>query len=168
MSLSMYQASVPVLIRALENLSAVLGKGAAHAKAKGVDEANYLSMRLIPDMFPLSRQVQIACDVAKGGCARLAGADIPSHADTEASFEELQARCQKVIDFLKSLSLAQIDGTEAKDILLKSGGQELAFKGQAYLFGFVLPNVHFHSTMAYALLRSAGVDVGKGDYLGAR
>ncbi len=162
----MYQASVPVLIRVLENLSGILAKGEAHAKAKVTDEANYLSMRLIPDMFPLSRQVQIACDIAKGGGARLAGVEVPSHADTEASFEELQARIAKVIAFLKTLTPSQIDGTQTKDIVLKIGGREMAFKGQAYLFDFILPNVHFHASMTYALLRSAGVELGKSDYLG--
>jgi uncharacterized protein len=168
MSLSMYQASVPVLIRALENLSAVLGKGAAHAKAKGIDEVNYTSMRLIPDMFPLSRQVQIACDVAKNGSCRLAGIEPPAFEDIETSFVQLQERCARSIEILKGLKPEQIDGTEGKDIILKVGGQDATFKGQAFLFGFVLSNVHFHSTMAYALLRSAGVDIGKGDYLGAR
>ncbi len=168
MTLSMYQASVPVLIRALENLSAVLGKGAAHAKAKGVDEANYTSMRLIPDMFPLSRQVQIACDIAKNSSCRLAGIEPPVHEDSETSFKQLQERCATVIAHLKTFTPAQIDGSEDRDIMLKISGQEARFKGQAFLFGFVLSNVHFHSTMAYALLRSAGVDIGKGDYLGAR
>jgi uncharacterized protein len=166
MSLSMYQASVPVLIRALENLSRVLDKGAAHAKAKSVDEANYVNMRLIPDMFPLSKQVQIVCDIAKMGGSRLAGLEPPAHEDTEVSFADLQARCAKVIDHLKTFSPAQIDGSEDRDIVLKSPRGEMNFKGQPFLFGFVLANVHFHSTMTYALLRSAGVDIGKGDYLG--
>jgi uncharacterized protein len=167
MSLSMYQASVPVLIRALENLIHVLGKGAAHAKAKAVDDANYTSMRLIPDMFPLSRQVQIVCDIAKSGGSRLAGLEPPVHEDTEVSFADLQARCTKVIDLLKTFTPTQIDGSEDRDIVIKSPRGDRSFKGQAFLFGFVLSNVHFHSTMTYALLRSAGVDIGKADYLGA-
>jgi uncharacterized protein len=167
MSLSMYQASVPVLIRAMENLSAVLAKGAVHAKAKGVDEVNYTSMRLIPDMLPLAKQVQIACDISKGCGARLAGLVPPVYEDTETTFAELQARCSKVIEYLKTFKPEQIDGSENNDVVLKSPRGEMTFKGQPYLFGFVLSNVHFHSTMAYALLRSAGVDLGKSDYLGA-
>jgi uncharacterized protein len=166
MSLSMYQASVPVLIRALENLINVLGKGSAHAKAKGVDEVNYTSMRLIPDMFPLAKQVQIVCDIAKSGGARLAGLVPPSHEDTETTFAELQARCTKVIDFLKTLKPEQIDGSEDRDVVTRSPLGEMTFKGQPYLFGRVLSNVHFHSTMTYALLRGAGVELGKSDYLG--
>ncbi len=165
MSLSMYQASVPVLIRVLENLVHVLGQGAAHAKTKGANEVNYTSMRLIPDMLPLTRQVQIVCDVAKGCGARLAGLVPPVHEDTEATFAELQARCAKVIDYLKGFKPEQIDGSEDKDVLIKSPRGEMAFKGQSFLFGYVLANVHFHSTMTYALLRSAGVELGKNDYL---
>jgi uncharacterized protein len=165
MSLSMYQASVPVLIRALENLSHILDAGAAHAKAKGTDEANYVSMRLIPDMLPLSRQVQIACDISKGCGARLAGLAPPVHEDTEKSFADLQARCAKVVEYLKTLKPEQIDGSEEREIVIKSPRGEMSFKGQAFLFGYVLANVHFHSTMAYALLRGAGVQLGKNDYL---
>jgi uncharacterized protein len=166
MTLGMYQASVPVLIKALSNLQNVLAKADAHAKAKGIDDANFTSMRLMPDMLPFTRQIFIACDVAKGGVSRLAGADIPSHADVEVTFVDLIARCQKVIDHLGAFKPEQIDGSEDKDISLKSGGRALSFKGKDYLFQFVLPNVYFHSTVAYALLRSAGVELGKMDYLG--
>ncbi len=165
MTLSMYQASVPVLIRALENLVHVLEKGAAYAKAKGADEANYTSMRLIPDMLPLSKQVQIVCDISKGCAARLAGLAPPAHEDTETTFAELQARCAKVIGYLREFKPEQIDGSENKEVVIKSPRGEMTFKGQAFLFGFVLANIHFHSTMTYALLRSIGVDLGKNDYL---
>jgi uncharacterized protein len=165
MSLSMYQASVPVLIRALENLSHILGEGAAYAKAKGTDEANYLSMRLVPDMLPFSRQVQIACDISKGCGARLAGQTPPVHEDTEKTFADLQERCAKVIEYLKSFKPEQIDGSEDKEVVLKSPRGEMTFKGQVFLFSYVLANVHFHSTMVYALLRGVGVPVGKNDYL---
>jgi uncharacterized protein len=165
MSLSMYQASVPVLIRVLENLIHVLDQGAAHAKAKATDEVNYTSMRLIPDMLPLTKQVQIVCDISKGCGARLAGLLPPAHEDTEATFAELQARCTKVIDYLKGFKPEQIDGSEDRDIVIKSPRGEMAFKGQSFLFEFVLANVHFHSTMTYALLRGAGAELGKNDYL---
>ena len=166
MPLSMYQASVPVLITALKNLQNVLEKGKAHAAAKGADEANYLAARLIPDMLPLVAQVRIACDVAKRGMSRLAGVEPPAHADDETSFDQLIARCGSVVDYLGTLTPEQIDGTEAKEILLPTPFGELTFTGQGFLFGFIIANVHFHSSMTYALLRSAGVELGKRDYLG--
>ncbi|MEY4500949.1 MAG: hypothetical protein RIS52_839 [Pseudomonadota bacterium] len=167
MSLSMYQASIPVIIRALAALQGVLDKGKAHATAKGTDEANYLTMRLVPDMLPLSAQIRIACDIPRRGLARLAGLEPASQDDQESSFDDLMARCQSTIDFLGTLTPEQIDGSEAKEIMLPTPRGELKFTGQDFLFGFVLSNVHFHSTMAYALLRSAGVELGKTDYLGA-
>ncbi len=166
MSLSMFQASVPPAIHALTALQGVLEKGKAHAAAKNTDEANYLTMRQAPDMLPLATQVRIACDIAKRGVARLAGVDAPAHEDTETSFDELKARCQSVVDYLKTFTPAQIDGTEGKDIVLQTPMGDFPFKGQDYVFGFILANIHFHSTMTYALLRGAGVELGKGDYLG--
>ncbi len=166
MSLSMYQASVPVLIRALTNLQAVLVKAKAHAAAKKTDDANYLNMRLVPDMLPFSAQVRIACDIAQRGAARLAGLEPPTNNHTEVTFDELIARCQSVLDYLATFKPDQIDGSEAREIELKTPMRDLKFSGQDFLFGFVLANVHFHSTMAYALLRGAGVDLGKMDYLG--
>jgi uncharacterized protein len=166
MTLSMYQASAPVLIRALQNLQAVLEKGKAHAAAKGTDEANYLGLRAVPEMLPFTSQVRIACDVAKRGMSRLASIDAPVHTDDETSFDQLIARCGSVIDFLKTLTPEQIDGTEDKEILLPTPFGELTFTGQNFLFGFIITNVHFHSTMTYSLLRGAGVDLGKRDYLG--
>ena len=167
MSLSMYQSSVPVLSRALTNLQGVLTKAKAHAAAKGTDEANYLAMRLVPDMLPLASQVRIACDVGKRGVARLAGVEPPVHEDSEISFDELIARCQSVVDFLGTLTADQIDGTEDKEITLPTPRGEFKFTGRDFLFGFAIANVHFHSTLAYALLRSAGVELGKTDYLGS-
>jgi uncharacterized protein len=166
-TLSMYQASVPVITRALSNLQGVLAKGKAHAAAKGTDEANYVTMRLVPDMLPLSSQIRIACDIAKRSLSRLAGVEAPVHEDNEADFDDLIARCQSVIDYLNTLTAEQIDGSEEKEITLPTPRGELKFSGQDFLFGFAIANVHFHSTMAYALLRSAGVEIGKGDYLGA-
>lgn len=167
MSLSMYHASVPPVINALKALQGVIDKGKAHAAAKGIDEANFLTLRLIPDMLPLSAQVRIACDVAKRGISRLASVEPPVHADDEKSFDDLKARCQSVIDFLAALTPEQIDGSETKDITLPTPKGDLQFKGQAFLFSFILSNVHFHSAIFYALLRGAGVEISKTDYLGA-
>lgn len=166
MSLSMYQASIPVFVRMFGNLSAILDKAAAYAEAKKIDPAVLLNARLAPDMHPLIRQVQIASDSAKGCAARLAGVDIPSYADTESSFAELQARIQKTLDFLKGFSAAQIDGSEGREVVLKFPGAELKFSGQDYLLHFVLPNFYFHLTTAYAILRHNGLAIGKMDYLG--
>ncbi len=166
MTLSMYQASVPVVTAALKNLQHVLAKGKAHAAAKGTDEAHYLAIRQVPEMLPLVSQVRIACDVAKRGMSRLVGVEPPVHADDETSFDQLIERCGSVIDYLGTFTPEQIDGTEGKEILLPTPFGELTFTGQAFLFGFIIANVHFHSTMTYALLRGTGVDLGKRDYLG--
>jgi uncharacterized protein len=167
MSLSMYQASVPVVISALKALQGVLAKGKAHAAAKGTDEANYLSMRIAPDMLPFAAQVRIVCDIAKRGISRLAGVEPPVHDDKEESFDDLIARCQAVIDYLGTFTPEQIDGSEGKEILLPTPMGEFKFTGQSFLFGFILANVHFHSTTTYTMLRGAGVELGKSDYLGA-
>ena len=171
MSISMYQASAPVFIRMLSNLAAILDKAQAHADAKKFDSANYLGARLAPDMLPFSKQVQIACDAAKGAMARLAGVEIPKHADTEASIAELKARIATVIDYVKSFKPEQINGTEGKEIVLKLGPKQdfiLNFTGITFLQGFALGNLYFHITTAYALLRHMGVDLGKQDFLGAQ
>ena len=171
MSISMYQASAPVFTRMLTNLSVVLDKAQAHADAKKFDSANYLGARLAPDMLPMSKQVQIACDAAKGCMARLAGVEIPKHPDTEASIAELKARIATVIDYVKSFKPEQIDGTEANEIVLKLGPKQdfiLNFNGLSFLQGFSMGNFYFHITMAYALLRHQGVDLGKSDFLGGR
>ena len=166
MSLSMYQASVPVLLRGLEQLSNILAKAAAHAEAKKIDPGIFVNARLAPDMFALARQVQIASDNAKGCAARLAGAEVPSYADTETTFPDLQARIAKTIAFVKGFTAAQIDGSETRAISMKIGGNELKFAGADYLFRLVLPNFYFHVTAAYAILRHTGVELGKPDYLG--
>lgn len=166
MSLSMYQASVPVFIRGFENLLVILDKAAAHAKTKGFDPEVLLQSRLAPDMFPLIRQIQIASDITKGGAARLAGIEAPKYDDTEKSFADIKARIKKTVKFIKSTKAKQIDGSEANDIVIKTPKMELKFKGQAYLLDFVLPNFFFHLSMTYAILRHNGVDVGKMDFLG--
>jgi uncharacterized protein len=166
MSLSMYQASVPVLLRNLNNLSAILKKAEAHAALKKIELDVFANARLAPDMYPMYKQIQITTDVSKGGAARLAGVEVPSYPDTERTIPELQARITKTIDFIKSLKANQIDGSEERTINLKVGGQDLSFPGQAYLLHFVLPNIFFHVSIAYAILRHNGVELGKKDYLG--
>ncbi len=166
MPLSMYQASVPVFIRALTNLSAILAKAESWAQARKIEPSVLVNARLAPDMFPLSRQVQIASDVAKGCAARLAGQEAPSFPDTESSFAELQARIEKTVAYLKTFQPSQIDGSETRDIRLKIGGNDLQFTGQDYLLTFVLPNIFFHVTTTYAILRHNGLDIGKKDFLG--
>ena len=163
----MYQASIPAFVRMLDNLSNILDKAAAHAEAKKIAPAIFINARLAPDMFPLSRQVQIATDMVKGCAARLAGIEVPSYEDNEATFEELQARVAKTAAFLKSIRAEQIDGSEERDITVKFGSREFKFLGQAYLVDFVIPNFHFHLTSTYGILRHNGVDIGKMDYIGS-
>jgi hypothetical protein len=166
MSLSMYQASIPVFVRQLGNLSSILKKGEAFAELKKIGPEVFINDRLAPDMYPLSRQVQIACDMAKGGAARLAGKEVPSFEDNEKTFAELQARIAKTVEFLKSFTVNQIDGSEERKITLKIGGHEMSFQGQPYLLNFVLPNLYFHITTTYAILRHNGVDLSKRDFIG--
>ena len=166
MSLSMYQASIPVFIRGLGNLSAILDKAAKHAEAKQIEPSVFISARLAPDMYTLSHQVQIASDVAKGCAARLAGIEVPSYDDNETTFPELQARIAKTVAFLQSVSPSQIDGSEQRPISLKLRGKEVSFLGQPYLLGFVLPNFYFHLTTTYAILRHNGLEIGKQDFIG--
>lgn len=167
MTISIYDLSIPVLTRGLTNLSSILDKAAAHAAGKKFEPSALLQARLFPDMFPLSRQIQIACDTAKGAAARLAGIDIPKHEDTEATLEELKQRIAKTLDFLKSVKADQMKGAEGKTIEIKTANRTLTFTGLSYLTDFVLPNFYFHESMTYALLRSGGVDVGKTDFLGS-
>ena len=166
MTLSMYQASVPVFLRGLENLSAILAKAAAHAEAKKIDPAVFITARLAPDMLALARQVQIASDSAKGCAARLAGVEVPSYPDTESTFPELHERVAKTIAFLKGLTAAQIDGSEERVVTLKQRGEDVRYRCQDYLLKLALPNFFFHVTTAYDILRHNGVEIGKGDYLG--
>lgn len=166
MQISMYQASAPRFIHILNNLSAMLDKAQAHAEAKKIDPAALTTFRLFPDMFPLSKQVQVACDLSKGAMARLAGVENPKHEDTEQTFAELKARIAKTIAFINSVKREQIDGTEDKDIVVKLGKQEYTFKGMQYLLNFAYPNVYFHATTAYNILRHNGVELGKKDFVG--
>ncbi|HZE10411.1 MAG TPA: DUF1993 family protein [Burkholderiales bacterium] len=165
MTISMYQASVPRFANTLKNLSDVLDKAQAHADAKKIDPVVFTHFRLYPDMLPMKRQVQIACDSAKGAVARLAGAEVPKHEDTEETFAELKTRIAKTIDFIQTFKPAQIDGSEEKTIHLKLGQREVDYKGMQYLLGHALPNFYFHVTTAYDILRHNGVELGKRDYL---
>lgn len=167
MSVSLYQASVPVFVQFLSALSANLKKGADHAAGKKFDSAVLVNARLAPDMFALARQVQIATDHAKGATARLTGSDIPSYADSEATIEELQARIAKTLDFIQSFKPEQFNGSEERKITLKIGGEDRTFAATEYLFNFALPNFFFHVTTAYAILRHNGVDVGKRSFMTA-
>jgi len=164
--LTMYQASVPVFIKMLNNLSAIIGKAAAHAEGKKIDQSVFINARLSPDMFAFARQVQIATDTAKGCIARLAGNEVPNYADTETTFSELQDRIRTTVVFLQSFKPEQIDGSEDNTITLKLRGNPVVFTGKNNLLGFALPNFFFHITTAYAILRHNGVDIGKSDYLG--
>jgi hypothetical protein len=168
MSLSLYQASVPVFVRALTNLRAVLQKGEAFAAERNIDPSVLPNSRLIADMFPLVKQVQIATDMAVRGASRLAGAEPPSFPDTETDFAGLYARIDRALEVLRGFDAAQIDGSESRAIDVPRRGRDpLRLDGQSYLLHYLLPNLFFHSSIAYAILREAGVALGKDDFLGA-
>ena len=166
MPISLYNASIPVLVKSLGNLEAILDKAIAHAAARKIDDAALVEARLFPDMFTFARQIRVATDMAKGAGARLAGVDIPKFEDNEKTLLELKARLRKAIDFLNTLTPAQIDGGEDKAITLTAGKNTFNFKGLDYVQVWVLPNFYFHVTTAYNLLRHGGVEIGKMDFLG--
>lgn len=167
MAFTVYEASVPVFTRVLTSLSRVLEKGAAFAEARKLDPAVVLATRLYPDMFPLSRQVQLASDHAKGASARLSRTEVPKFPDSEATFAELGERLQKTIAFIGGIDRAAFDGAEGRDVTLMSGGKERVLNGQDYLLMSAYPNFYFHVTTAYAILRHVGVEIGKRDFLGS-
>jgi uncharacterized protein len=167
MLITMHSASVPVFVRMLGNLGRWLDKAEAHAQARKFDTGAYLNARLAPDMLPFSKQIQIACDAAKFAVARLAGVESPKFEDNETTLAELRERIAKTVAYVQSVPAAQIDGTETKDVVVPRRDGAITLKGEFYLKHFVLPNFYFHVTTAYALLRHNGVDLGKGDYLGA-
>jgi hypothetical protein len=162
----MYQASVPRFANILGNLSNILDKAQAHVDAKKIDAAVLPGFRLYPDMLPMTKQVQIACDTAKGVVARLAGIEIPVFEDNEATLADLKARIAKTVAFIQTVKPAQIDGTEDKDIVIKRGDKETHYKGMQFLLGHAVPNFYFHVTTTYDILRHNGVEIGKRDYLG--
>ena len=166
MNISMYQASVPRFVNILGNLSKILDKAQAFADARKLDPATLPTFRLFPDMLPMTTQVQIACDAAKGVVARLAGVDIPVFEDNEKTLAELKARIAKTIAFIQGVSAAKIDGTEDKEIVIKRGDKETRYTGIQFLLGHAVPNFYFHVTTTYNILRHNGVEIGKRDYLG--
>ena len=166
MTISMYAASVPRFVAMLSATSSILDKAQAFADSRKIGPNVLAGTRLFPDMLTMGRQVQIACDHAKGATARLAGVDNPKFEDSEQTIAELKERIAKTIAFMQSISASQIDGSEERDIALTIGGHDLKFKGLEYLLGFALPNFYFHLVTAYNLLRHNGVDIGKGDYMG--
>jgi len=166
MSINVYQASVPQFIRMLGNLKGILEKAAAHAAAKKIDESALLNARLYPDMFPLAKQVQIASDISKGGCSRLARAEPPAFEDNETTFPQLIERAKKTVEYLKTLKPEQFDGAEQRTVTWKTRSGERSMEGQPYLFNHVLPNVFFHCATAYDILRHNGIELGKQDFLG--
>ncbi|WP_341531318.1 DUF1993 domain-containing protein (plasmid) [Nostoc sp. UHCC 0302] len=168
MTISMYQASIPVFIHTLNNLVSILEKGNTYAQTKKIDQYVLPNSRLFPDMFPLSKQVQIASDIAKRGAAQLAGVEAPKFEDKETTLPELIDRVQKTISYLHTFKPEQIDGSEDKTITITQGDKSLSFEGMPFLLYFVLPNVYFHVTTTYDILRHSGVELGKKDFLGKR
>ncbi len=166
MTISMASASVPIFKKMLGNLSYFLDKAQAHAEAKKFDSANFVGIRLTPDMLPFAKQIQIACDASKIGLSRISGVEAPKFDDNEVTIADLKERIAKTLTYIDSVPAAAIDGTEDKDITFPVGREATrTMKGEAYLKHWVLPNMFFHVTMAYALLRQGGVELGKGDYL---
>jgi len=162
----MYQASVPRFVNILGNLSNILDKAQAHVDSKELDAATLTTYRLFHDMLPMTTQIQIACDAAKGVVARLAGVEIPVYEDNEKTLSDLKARIAKTIAFIQTVTPRQIDGTEDKEIVIKRGDKETHYKGMQFLLGHALPNFYFHVTTAYNILRHNGIEIGKRDYLG--
>jgi uncharacterized protein len=166
MTISMYQASVPPITKCLHNLINILNKGAAHAETKKIDPSVLINSRLYPDMHPLSKQIQIASDITRRGVARLAGVEAPAMVDDETTFPQLIDRIKHTIAYLETITPAQIDGSEQKQISLPMGKHSIEFEGMPYLISFILPNLYFHATTAYNILRHSGVELGKIDFLG--
>lgn len=167
MTLSMYQASVPLILQMFKSIDAVLDKALAYCEERKIDPAVLAGYRLAPDMLPLTGQIQIMTDQAKGAAARLAGIDIPSYADTEKTIPELKERIAKTVAFVKSVTPEQINGAEDREIALKLAGTEVKLKGSQYFFHFFVPNFYFHATTAYDIIRHCGVPVGKRDFIGS-
>lgn len=168
MAIDVYDQTVAAISRALLNLDAIVSKAESYAEERSIDPAVLVQARLYPDMLPLVAQVRIATDIAKAAAARLSGSDLPSWPDDENSFADIHARIRKALDFLSSFKREQFEGSEDKKIEFKVGKEPVKFSGREYVLGFVLPNVYFHVTTAYAILRHNGVPLGKRDFLGAR
>ena len=166
MQITLFETTRVSVTRAMNNLDAILDKALASAEARKIDPSVLLGCRLAPDMFPLSRQIQIACDFGKGPMARLAGIENPKFEDVETTFPEMKGRIARTLEFINSVPESSFAGAEDRDLTIQAGPQTLEFKGLPYLLGFALPNLNFHMSMAYAILRHNGVDIGKRDYIG--
>ena len=166
MQVTPHSITVPLFVRTLANLAGILDKAAAFCAQRKVKESVLMEARLFPDMYPLTMQVRIACDFARGGAARLAGQEPPKFEDNEASLADLKARIARSIDYVQEFTEAQLAGCETRRIVRTIGGREVVFDGYGYLAQFVLPNFFFHVTTAYDILRANGVDLGKRDYIG--
>jgi len=166
MSVTLYDVSAPVFVQGLKGLLGVLEKAKAHVAARAIDPSALLAARLYPDMFPLTRQVQIAADFAKGAGARLAGHDVPAWEDTEKTFAELKLRIKKTLTFIDSLPQSDIEDSAARAITTGSGEKTRHFTGQNYLLHYALPHFFFHATTAYDILRHNGLEIGKKDFIG--
>ena len=165
MSISMYEASIPHFVRMLGNLSAILDKTSAHSEAKKIDQAVFVNARLAPDMYPLSRQIQISADMAKACAARLAGIEVPRYEDNEATFSDFKARIAETIAFLQGIDKEQIDNSYDQPITIKLYDKDIVYTGQVYLLDVIIPHFYFHVTTVYAILRHHGVELGKKDYI---
>src|SRR5579862_8499250 len=163
----MYQVTVPTFTRILTSMDAILGKAAAYAQAKKIDDSVLVNARLYPDMLPLSSQVQIASDFARGTCARLAGMETPPFEDNETTSAALRTRIERSLEYVRTFKPEQIDGSETREIVRPLRGEPKKFTGQNYLVQFALPNFYFHATTTYAILRHNGVEVGKSDFIGS-
>ena len=168
MTLSLHSTSVPTFVRGFTNMLVWLDKAQAHAEARKFDTLSYLQLKLAPDMLPFTRQIQIASDGAKGCVARLAGVDVPAWEDKEATLDDLRARIRKTIDYVQSVPAEQVNaGVDREIVLPRRTGEPLRLNAEDFVQHYVLPNFYFHTTTTYALLRQAGVEIGKRDYLGA-
>lgn len=167
MSLDLHHSVSGTSIRGLTALDKILDKAAAYAEARKIDPAVLLGSRLAPDMFPLGRQVQIACDFAKSSIARLAGMEVPKFEDTEVTIADFKARIARTLDFVRSVPAEKLAGAESRQIEWKAGSRDMSLQGAEYFGGYVVPNFYFHLSMAYAILRHNGLEIGKKDFLGA-
>lgn len=166
--MSLYDTSVPAFLQILNSLSGILSKAEAHCKVKNIQPDVLLGARLYPDMLPFSRQIQLVCDFAAKGCARVTHSEVPSTPDTEKTFDELRQRLAKTIEYLKGYKPAQFEGAETRDVNFPAGPDKtMTMKGQQYLAHFALPNFYFHAATAHGILRHNGVEIGKRDFLGA-
>jgi hypothetical protein len=165
--MSFHDATVPAFLQILASLSGLLTKAEAHCKTKNIQPEVLLGSRLYPDMLPLSRQIQLACDFAAKGCARITHSEVPSTPDTETTFDELRQRLSKTVDYVKSFKPAQFDGADARDVTFPAGpNKSMTLKGQQFISAFAFPNFYFHAATTHGILRHNGVEIGKRDFLG--